>query len=57
MDAAEESIPSKTEYGILERISIAVTGFSVSFWKGSCYRFDRAVQCSVLTKSHVPVLC
>lgn len=56
MDAGEESISSKTEYGILERISIAVTGFSVSFWKGSCYRFDRAGPCSVLTKSHVPVL-
>lgn len=56
MDAGEESISSKTEYGILERISIAVTGFSVSFRKGSCYRFDRAGPCSMLTKSHVPVL-
>lgn len=33
MGAGEESISSKTEYGILERISIAVTGLQSAFGK------------------------
>lgn len=57
MCAAEESSFWNRVWGIGENFYSYNWDFSQLFEVGSSCRFDRAVICSVLTRSHVTVLC